>query len=122
MKGDRYCCKHHKMDRFLEVCLLLLLSDEKGYGYGLIERLENFGFQKEETNVGSLYATLRKMEARGLVASDWEKGESGPRRRVYEITPEGGIELGQWVEILKFRKMRIEKLIGEYEKGKSEEA
>lgn len=106
--------KGHKMERFLEVCLLLLLYDEVGYGYGLIEELEDFGFSQEELNVSTLYRTLRKMEKENLVSSFWEEGGPGPRRRVYEITDRGKENLDQWVSILEIRKARIEKLISRY--------
>lgn len=107
--------KHHKMERFLEVCLLLLLYDEAGYGYGLIEQLAFFGFSEDQLNVGSLYRTLRKMEKEELVTSLWEEGGAGPKRRVYEITENGKLELSQWIKILKVRKARIDKLIGRYD-------
>lgn len=107
--------KQHKMERFLEVCCLLLLYDEVGYGYGLIEDLEYFGFSAEELNVGTLYRTLRKMEKEALVTSSWEEGGPGPKRRVYEITDVGKQELNQWIHVLKARKARIERLIGKYE-------
>ena len=81
------------MERFLEVCLLLLLFEEPGYGYGLIEQLEHFGFLQEELNVGSLYRVLRKMENEKLVISDWEESDQGPRKRTYEITNVGKNEL-----------------------------
>lgn len=113
---DLFCSsKSHKMERFLEVCLLLLLYDEVGYGYGLIEQLEYFGFSQDELNVSTLYRTLRKMEQEGLVSSLWEEGGQGPRRRVYEITESGKRNLGQWIKILEIRKARIEKLILKYE-------
>ncbi len=113
---DLFCTgKSHKMERFLEVCLLLLLYDEVGYGYGLIEQLEYFGFSQDELNVSTLYRTLRKMEKENLVSSLWEKGGPGPRRRVYEITESGKKNLDQWVRILEIRKARIEKLILKYE-------
>lgn len=112
---DLFCnSKSHMMERFLEVCLLLLLYDEAGYGYGLIEQLEYFGFSHEELNVSTLYRTLRKMEKEGLVTSLWEEGVQGPRRRVYEITEGGKKTLEQWVKILEIRKARIEKLILKY--------
>jgi DNA-binding PadR family transcriptional regulator len=110
-----FTSKSHKMERFLEVCLLLLLYDEAGYGYGLIEQLEYFGFSQEELNVSTLYRTLRKMEKGGLVSSIWEEGGQGPRRRVYEITESGKRNLEQWIKILEIRKARIEKLILKYE-------
>ncbi|MBN2557980.1 MAG: helix-turn-helix transcriptional regulator [Clostridia bacterium] len=107
--------KQHMMERFMEVCLLLLLYDETGYGYGLVERLSFFGFSEEQLNIGSLYRTLRKMENESLVTSLWEEGGQGPRRRVYQITETGKVELGRWIDILKMRKARIEKLIGVYD-------
>jgi len=107
--------KQHKMERFLEVCLLLLLYDNVGYGYGLIEQLEDFGFNAEDLNVSTLYRTLRQMEARGQVVSSWSEGGPGPRRRVYELTPEGKNNLEAWILRLKMRKARIEIVIERYE-------
>lgn len=116
---DLFCSgKNHKMERFLEVSLLMLLYDEAGYGYGLIEQLEFFGFSQDELNVSTLYRTLRKMEKENLVSSFWEEGGPGPKRRVYEITDDGRENLDQWIRILEVRKSRIERLIGRYEEKK----
>lgn len=104
------------MERFLEICLLLLLSDQEGYGYGLIEQLAEFGFTGEDLNLGSLYRSLRKLEDQSLVSSIWEEASQGPKRRVYTITPLGKEELHNWIPVLKQRKERIEHLIGMYEK------
>lgn len=107
--------KHHKMERFMEVCLLLLLYEETGHGYGLIEKLPYFGFSEEQLNVSTLYRTLRKIEKEGLVISVWEEGGQGPKKRVYNITDNGKKELNNWIQVLKTRKARIEKLIYKYE-------
>lgn len=107
--------KHHKMERFMEVCLLLLLYEETGHGYGLIEQLSCFGFSEEQLNVSTLYRTLRRMEKEGSVVSTWEEGGKGPKRRVYNITDSGKKELENWIQVLKGRKARIEKLINRYE-------
>ncbi|NCB42692.1 MAG: PadR family transcriptional regulator [Clostridia bacterium] len=115
-EGALFCNgKPHHMERFLEVCLLLLLYDEIGYGYGLVEQLASFGFTEDDLNVSTLYRTLRKMEKEGLVTSFWEEGGQGPKRRVYEITINGKNELDQWINILKVRKSRIESLIIQYD-------
>lgn len=119
MKGqESICCssKPPHMERFLEVCLLLLLYDEIGYGYGLVEQLTSFGFSEADLNVSTLYRTLRKMENEGLVTSLWKESGQGPKRRVYEITTNGKNELDQWIRILKVRKSRIESLINKYDK------
>ena len=107
--------KNGKMDRFLEICLLVLLYDKIGYGYGLIEDLEDFGFSGDDLNVSTLYRTLRKMENEDLVTSLWEESGLGPKRRLYEITESGKVELSQWIKALKFRKNKIENLINKYE-------
>ena len=121
MKKDEglFCIsKKHKMKKFLEVCLLLLLFDTTDYGYGLIEKLADYGFAEEELNVSTLYRNLRKMEEKNLVLSRWEKGVGGPKKRVYEITSEGKEYLDQWIQILEMRKKRIQKVISAYEEKK----
>ena len=107
--------KPHNMERFMEICLLLLLSQEESHGYTLADKLTHFGFSKEKLNVGSLYWTLRKMEKDNYVTSNWQIGEQGPKKRVYKITESGKNMLKQWIQILKSRKKRIEKLINCYE-------
>ena len=71
--------KPHNMDRFMEICLLLLLSQKNSHGYTLAEKLTHFGFSKEESNIGSLYRTLRKMEKDKYVTSNWQEGGQGPK-------------------------------------------
>ncbi len=117
--GDKQagCCegKFQKMERLLEICLLLLLFEKAGYGYGLIEELSAFGFSAEDLNIGSLYRSLRKLEDQALVSSVWEEAAQGPKRRVYTITVKGKQELHNWIPMLKQRKARIEQLIETYE-------
>ncbi len=118
MQDEQKMCRSgqpRRIEKFLEVCLLLLLLDRAGYGYGLIEQLVPFGFSQDQLNVSTLYRTLRKMESAGTVISDWEKGDQGPKRRVYEITAQGKAELHQWVRVMKARKARIEQLIAKYD-------
>lgn len=107
-------CTERPMNRFLEVTLLLALKRGPMHGYGLVERIEPFGFPAEELNSGPLYRTLRKMEQEGLIAGKWHKGEQGPRKRVYTLTPQGEEALKEWVEILAFRKEMIEKVLSHY--------
>lgn len=75
------------IERFVEPCILLLLSKEASHGYGLMEDLEKHCGEK--VDIGNLYRTLRKMEALGLVTSSWEKGNGSPDKRIYEITEDG---------------------------------
>lgn len=113
--------KHcHPMHRFMEVCLLVLLFDEKSekqcHGYSLAEKLTDFGFTEEELNISTLYRTLRHMEQNEWVSSHWESGGQGPQRRVYSITALGRKALDEWVQVLQKRRDRIERLLEAYTK------
>ena len=106
------------MQRFMEICLLVLLYKDICLGYSLAEQLSDFGL--DDVNVSTLYRTLRKMEAEGWVKSSWEESVKGPRRRVYTITAEGRSELVGKTKVLKQRKMRIETVLARYEKAMKE--
>ena len=75
---------------------LVLLREESSYGYELMERLEEFGF--EEIRAQTLYQTLRQMEQESLCKSEWETSESGQTRRMYSITEAGEEYLAAWAE------------------------
>jgi DNA-binding PadR family transcriptional regulator len=116
MSEIQNCCnKPQKAEKFLKICLLTLLYDQKAHGYFLIEELESYGFRKDELSISTLYRNLRKMEAEKLVLSSWEKSEGGPRKRVYTITDEGKKSLEEYINFLKFRKSLMDKLINTYE-------
>src|SRR5215218_7055436 len=78
---------------------LVLLQEESSYGYELMERLEEFGF--EQISAGTLYRTLRRMEQQGLCKSEWETSEGGSARRMYSITEDGESYLAAWAEACK---------------------
>ncbi|HCM81929.1 TPA: PadR family transcriptional regulator [Patescibacteria group bacterium] len=75
------------IERFIEPCILLLLSRGPSHGYGLMEDLEKHCGEK--IDIGNLYRSLRRMEKIGWVNSNWEKGNIGPNKRKYEITIKG---------------------------------
>jgi DNA-binding PadR family transcriptional regulator len=64
---------------------------------------------------GALYTTLRRMEERGLVVSEWEAKESGADRRVYTLTELGVRVLGEGLEMVKRRRQLMDKLIAFYD-------
>ena len=108
-------------DKFLEACLLQLLSEGTGHGYVLMEQLEQFGFSPEAVNLSTLYRTLRHMEKDGCLKSVWQEGGPGPKRRIYLILEKGRRELDLRIRMMKTRKSHIERLIGEYDRA-SEQA
>jgi PadR family transcriptional regulator PadR len=69
------------------VIVLAALSQlrEPQYGYSLRQALAEQGMVVEE---GTLYPLLRRLEAQGLLASEW-RIEDGPPRRYYTVSAEG---------------------------------
>ena len=84
---------------WLEPVILVSLRDWNSYGYELMERLTQFGF--EVMNPGTMYRTLRRMEKNGHVKSEWETSMGGPARRRYYVTEAGEMYLNFWVEGIK---------------------
>lgn len=64
-------------------CLLLLR--EPGYGYALLDRLQDLGLSVE---ANTLYPLLRRLESQGVLTSAWNTEESRPRR-FYRTSPDG---------------------------------
>jgi DNA-binding PadR family transcriptional regulator len=64
-------------------CLLLLRRP--GYGYGLLEDLQERGF---DTDANTLYPLLRRLEKQGYLTSDWDTEGTRPRK-FYRVSPAG---------------------------------
>ena len=75
----------HELRRGAIVLAVLSQLDELEYGYSLITRLAELGFEVDQ---GTLYPLLRRLEERGLLESEWVVGESRPRR-YYKISAAG---------------------------------
>lgn len=58
---------------------------ERQYGYSLRQALAEGGLPIEE---GTLYPLLRRLEAQGLLLSEWDTS-TAPPRRYYRLSPEG---------------------------------
>jgi PadR family transcriptional regulator, regulatory protein PadR len=83
----------------LKPVILVSLRQWNFYGYEMLERLTQFGY--EAMNPGTLYRTLRRMEENGHVKSEWETSKGGPARRKYYVTEAGERYLDLWVEGIK---------------------
>lgn len=83
---------------FLRPCVLLLLREDPSHGYELLEKLCALGFNRNDP--GRLYRALRALEEDGLVRSVWQRSESGPDRRIYELTRPGMEALHEAAQLL----------------------
>src|SRR5919204_16295 len=74
----------------LSLLILSLLSRKPMYGYELaatVHRDTDGAFSWRE---GSLYPSLHKLEAGGLITGRWEEKETGRKRRYYHLTRKEG--------------------------------
>ena len=109
-------CPSGKMTRFVEPCLLFFLSQQSSYGYELMEKLDQFGFQKTKPDPAMVYRTLRSLEKEGCVISKWDTKGAGPAKRNYELTSKGLSLLHAWAAGITFRKQALEKFLMLYKK------
>jgi PadR family transcriptional regulator, regulatory protein PadR len=72
-----------------ELFVLALLEDEPRHGYELAGLIEERSRGALTFNFASLYATLYKLEERGLVHGRWVERPGQRRRRYYRITATG---------------------------------
>jgi PadR family transcriptional regulator, regulatory protein PadR len=78
----------------LELLLLAVLEQGPAHGYALIERLRSRSDGAFDLPEGTIYPALHRLEAAGLLASDWSEAV-GRRRRVYALTPRGRTALAE---------------------------
>ena len=74
----------------LVLAVLGALREER-YGYTLRTSLDEAGLPIDE---GALYPLLRRLEAQGMLTSEWRE-EAKRNKRFYRLTPEGEAVLGQ---------------------------
>ena len=77
------------------VAVLAALRSER-YGYTLRKELADRGLEMDE---GTLYPLLRRLEAQGLLTSEWREHEKR-NKRFYRLSPEGerilNLLLAEW--------------------------
>lgn len=79
----------------LDTLLLAVVASGPKHGYAILEALRGHG-ELFDMAPGTIYPALRRLEAKGLVASAWAEGPGRPRR-VYTLTKRGRsvLEAGQ---------------------------
>lgn len=73
--------------------VLHLLDTQDMYGYQMVKELENRSENTFTLKEGTLYPILHSLEKNGLVVSYVSDGESGRKRKYYQITKNGKKQL-----------------------------
>ena len=77
----------------LETLVLKTLTIGPKHGYGLARWIEETATRELLIEEGSLYPTLHRLQARGLVTSQWTVSDTNRRVKTYTITDQGRAQL-----------------------------
>jgi PadR family transcriptional regulator, regulatory protein PadR len=84
----------------LDLLILKAVSLGPKHGYGVLLRIEQISGHALTIEQGALYPALFRLEARGLLASEWGTSENNRRAKYYRLTPAGRRRLreaiGEW--------------------------
>ena len=72
--------------------ILVALSDSDRHGYGILQEVAQRTGGKTRLNIGTLYTTIQRLLAKGLIVEVDERGdpeEDDERRRYYRLTADG---------------------------------
>ena len=77
----------------LDMLVLKTLQHGPMHGYAIAVRLDQLSREVLQVEEGSLYPALYRMEARGLLSSEWGVTDTGRRARFYKLTRNGRTHL-----------------------------
>lgn len=115
MCDDGTHCSHHPGRGLIQLEILRILYETPAHGYRIMDDLRKSTSDEYAPEPGAIYTMLRRLEQRSLVASRWEKKESGADRRVYTITREGKEFLEEGLQMVKRRRQLMDGLVRFYE-------
>lgn len=71
----------------LDTAVLAVLEREDGYGYDIVRRLREAGFA--DIGDATVYGTLRRLYAAGLLKTYVVPSDDGPHRKYYALNQQG---------------------------------
>ena len=71
----------------LDLAVLAVIEQEDGYGYDVVRRLREAGF--DDVGDASVYGTLRRLFDAGALTSYVVPSDEGPHRKYYGLNPRG---------------------------------
>jgi len=83
--------------------MLSILSQGENYGYQILQQVHELSAGRFQWTDGTLYPVLHRLEAEGLITSNWRTSSSGRKRKYYRLTETGWqaleAEKQQWLDI-----------------------
>ncbi|NLS96258.1 MAG: PadR family transcriptional regulator [Planctomycetaceae bacterium] len=94
-------CAGTTLDRLIQPAILVVLAEGPLHGYHVANRIGKMPmFRGVKPDSSGVYRFLKAMESKGLVTSSWDTSQSGPARRIYEMTETGERCLEHWAKTL----------------------
>ncbi len=75
--------------------VLAILAEHDSYGYAILKRVSELSGGQLAWSDGMLYPVLHRLERLGYIAGKWQQSETGRKRKVYRITPQGRAQLAR---------------------------
>lgn len=75
------------MKGILEGCVLSIISEGETYGYEILQKLSDVGF--DQLQEGTMYPVLTRLEKKGYIGCRKAKSPLGPIRKYYSLTDSG---------------------------------
>jgi len=77
----------------LDMLVLRTLIPGALHGYGIAKNIRSTSNEALDIEFGSLYPALKRLEAQGWIASEWETSEHNRRAKFYKLTATGRKQL-----------------------------
>jgi|SRR6516225_9947083 transcriptional regulator len=88
----------------LDMLVLRTLRAGPLHGYGIAKSIRTASHEALDIEFGSLYPALKRLEAKGWIASEWETSHHNRRARFYKLTVAGRKHLvrehSQWSDFV----------------------
>lgn len=75
----------------VEMLVLTLLSERAMYGYEIIQIVNERTGGEFNWKEGTLYPVLHRLEGKGFLATEWQLGDTGKKRKYYQLSSKGQV-------------------------------
>jgi len=102
-----------KPGRHAPAFVLLILAKGPNHGLGILNVMDQLA-PGHRLDSAVIYRVLKKLEDKACITSDWQESESGPKKKVYSISPKGRENLSLLKEDILSTIKRLQAFIDQY--------
>ncbi|RLI40641.1 hypothetical protein DRO69_12635 [Candidatus Bathyarchaeota archaeon] len=108
------CRYHYPGHAFIETLILWIIHKRPLHGYGVRKKIGEMT-SHYTPKPGAIYTILRRMEKKGLLASQWNERTGKKDKRIYSVTEKGEMLLKVRLKIMKERIRLLEQMVSYYD-------